>query len=56
MIWNINIQQTVAKRNKKLGFLKRNLKINNLDIKTHDDNDNDKFFIKPGCKRLKYRL
>ena len=34
MTWNTHIEQTAAKRNKKLGFLKRNLKINNPDIKS----------------------
>ena len=30
-----HIEQTAEKGNKKLGFLKRNLKINNPDIKSH---------------------
>ena len=34
MMWNTHIEQTAAKGNKKLGFLKRNLKINSPDIKT----------------------
>ena len=34
MMRNTYTEQTAAKRNKKLGFLKRNLKINNADIKT----------------------
>ena len=33
MTWNTHSEQTAAKENKKLGFLKRNLKINNSDIK-----------------------
>ena len=32
MKWNTHIEQTVVKGNKKLGFLKRNSKINNRDI------------------------
>ena len=35
MMWNTHIEQTVGKGNKKLGFLKRNLKISNPDIKSH---------------------
>ena len=35
MTWNTHIEQTVANVNKKLGFLNRNLKINNADIKSH---------------------
>ncbi len=34
MEWNTHIEQTAAKANKKLGFLKRNLKVNNEDIKS----------------------
>ena len=34
MMWNTLIEQTTAKGNKKLGFLKRNPKINNPDIKS----------------------
>ena len=33
-MWNTHIEQTVAKGSKKLGFLKRNLKIYNPDIKS----------------------
>ena len=33
MAWNTHIKQTAAKGNKKLGFLKRNLKSNNPVIK-----------------------
>ena len=33
MTWNTSIKQTAAKVNKKLGFLNRNLEINNPDIK-----------------------
>ena len=33
-MWNTHIEQTAAKGNKKLDFLKRNLKINNPDIKS----------------------
>ena len=33
MMWNTHTEQTAVKGNKKLGFLKRNLKINNADIK-----------------------
>ena len=32
MTWNTHIEQTVTNGNRKLGFLKRNLKTNNLDI------------------------
>ena len=35
IMWNSHIEQTAAKGNKKLGFLKRNPKINNPDIKSH---------------------
>ena len=35
MTWNTHIKQSAAKGNKKLGFLKRNLNINNPDIKSH---------------------
>ena len=35
MMWNIHIEQPAVKENTKLGFLKRNLKINNLDIKSN---------------------
>ena len=35
MMWNTNTEQTASTRNKSLGFLKRNLKINNPDIKSH---------------------
>ena len=34
MMWNIHIEQTATKGNMKLGFLKRNPKINNPDIKS----------------------
>ena len=34
MMWNTHTEQTAAKGNKKLVFLKRNLKINNPDIKS----------------------
>ena len=32
MMWNTHIEQPAAKENKKLGFLKRNLKVSNPDI------------------------
>ena len=35
MTWNTHIEQTVAKGNKKLCFLNRNLKINNPNIMSH---------------------
>ena len=35
MIQNTHIEQTASKGNKKVGFLKRNLKTNNPDIKSH---------------------
>ena len=35
MMWNTHIEHTATKGNKKLCFLKRNLKINNPDIKCH---------------------
>ena len=35
MMRNTYTEQTAAKRNKKLGFLKRNLKINNPDTERH---------------------
>ena len=35
-MWNTHIEQTVAKGNKKRGFLKRNGKINIPDIKSCD--------------------
>ena len=34
MMWKTYIEQTAAKGNKKFVFLKRNLKINNPDIKS----------------------
>jgi hypothetical protein len=34
MSWNTHIEQTAAKGNKKLGFLKRNLKVNNPEVKS----------------------
>ena len=34
--WNTHIKQTAANGNKKLGLLKRNLKINNPDIKSRN--------------------
>ena len=34
MTWNAHIEQVAAKGNKKLGFLKRNLKVNNPEIKS----------------------
>ena len=34
MTWNTHIEQTAANGNKKLGFLNRNLKFNNPDIKS----------------------
>ena len=34
MTWNTHFEQTATKGNKKFGFLKRNLKINNAGIKT----------------------
>ena len=34
MTWNTHIEQIVAKRNKKLDFLRRHLKINNPEIKS----------------------
>ena len=33
-MWNTHIKHTTANGNKKLGFLKRNHKINNQDIKS----------------------
>ena len=35
MMWNTHNEQIVAKGNKNLDFLKRNLKINNPDIRSH---------------------
>ena len=35
MMWNTHIGQTAAKGTKKLGFLKRNFKINDPDIKSY---------------------
>ena len=35
MMWNTHIKQIAANGNKKLGFLRRNFKINNPDIKSH---------------------
>ena len=35
MTWNTHIEKTAAKGNKKLGFLKRTLKINIPDTKSH---------------------
>ena len=34
MSWNTHIEQTAAKANKKLGFVKRNLKVNNPEVKS----------------------
>ena len=34
MIWDTHIKQTAIKRNKRLGFVKRNLKMNKPDIKS----------------------
>ena len=46
MMWNAHIEQTPAKANTKLGFLKRNVKINSPDIKSHTD----KTLIRPTLK------
>ena len=35
MTWNTHTEQTAAKGHKKVAVLKRNLKINNPDIKSH---------------------